>query len=295
MSTLKLHAMLGDYPNTMALKRGEIKSDLVSFDFVKADVPHDFFKQVIAGEFDVAELAIMTYLQARGWNKPIAALPAAIGGRFQHPQLAYNTDYGTITTKDLEGKRVGVRTYPQTTPTWVRGILQNDYGVDLAKIHWVTFEDGHVPEYQDPPDSERAPHGQTFMKMLLAGRIDAAVVMAPDLKLPNIKSVIQDAKAEIAAWHKRYGAIQLNHVVVVKESLLKSSPDAVGEIFRMLKESKQAAAEPIGADGIDYRPIGFTNNRRNFEVAAQYAWQQRIIPRELKIDDLFNDVTRALE
>ena len=295
MSSLKLKAMLGDYPNTMALKKGGIKSDVVSFDFVKAEVPHAFFKQVIAGEFDVAELAIMTYLQARGWGKPIAALPAAISGRFQHPQLAHNTDRGTVTTKNIEGKRVGVRTYPQTTPTWIRGILQNDYGVNLSKIHWVTFEDGHVPEYKDPADSERAPHGQTFMKMLQAGQIDAAVVMAPDLKLPNIKSVIENPAAEIAAWHKRYNAIQLNHVFVVKESLLKSSPDAVREIFRMLKESKMAAAEPLGADGIDYRPIGFSDNRRNFEVAAQYAWQQRIVPRELKLDDLFNDVTRTLE
>ena len=102
MSMLKLRAMLGDYPNTMALKRGEVKSDLVSLEFVKADVPHDQFKQVIAGEFDVAELAIMTYLQARGWGKPIAALPVGIGGRFQHAQLAYNTDFGTVTTKNLE-------------------------------------------------------------------------------------------------------------------------------------------------------------------------------------------------
>lgn len=295
MSALKLRTMLGDYPNTMALKDGRVTSGMLSLDFVKADVPHDSFKQVIAGEFDVAELAIMTYLQARGWGKPIVALPAAISGRFQHPQLAYNTDRGVITTKNLEGKRVGVRTYSQTTPTWIRGILQNDYGVDLSKIHWVTFEDGHVPEYREPADAERAPHGQTFMKMLLAGQIDAAVVMAPDLKLANIKSVIDNPSKEIAAWHKSYNAIQLNHVFVVKESLLKSNPEAVKEIFRMLKEAKKAANEAPGADGIDYRPIGFSNNRRNFEVAAQYAWQQKLIPRELKIDDLFNDVTRSLE
>ena len=295
MSMLQLKAMLGDYPNTMALKNGTVKSSLLTLDFIKADVPHDFFKRVIAGEFDVAELAIMTYLQARGWNKPIAALPAVIGGRFQHAQLAYNTDFGTVTTKNIEGKRVGVRTYSQTTPTWVRGILQNDYGVDLSKIHWVTFEDGHVPEYKDPANSERAPKGETFMKLLLAGKIDAAVVMAPDLKLPNIKSVIQDASKEIAAWHKTYNAIQLNHVIVVKESLLNTNPDAVREIFRMMKESKAAANEPLGADGIDYRPIGYSNNKRNFEMAAQYASQQKIIPRELKIDDLFNDLTRSLE
>ena len=295
MSKLKLRTMLGDYPNTMALKNGSVKSDVVELDFVKADVPHDQFKRVIAGEFDVAELAIITYLQARGWNKPIAALPVAVGGRFQHAQLAYNTDFGTITTKNLEGKRVGVRTYSQTTPTWVRGILQNDYGVDLSKIHWVTFEDGHVPEYKEPADTERAPHGETFMKMLLAGKIDAAVVMVPDLKLPNIKSVITDPSREIAAWYKSYNAIQLNHVIVVKESLLKSSPEAVREIFRMMKESKKAANEPLGADGIDYRPIGYSNNKRNFEVAALYASQQKLVPRDLKIDDLFNDLTRSLE
>lgn len=295
MSKLKLVTMLGDYPNTLALKDGGVTSDLVHLEFTEAAVPHDHFKKVIAGEYDVAELAIMTYLQARGWNKPVAALPVAISGRFQHAQLAYNTDYGTVTTSNIEGKRVGVRTYSQTTPAWVRGILQNDYGVDLSKIHWVTFQDGHVPEYRDPPDSERAPQGQTFMKMLLAGQIDAAVVMAPDLKLPNIKSVISDASKEIAAWYRTHQAIQLNHVLVVKESLLQSHPDAIREVYRMMKESKRLSREAPGADGIDYRPVGFSNNRRNFEIAAQYAWQQKLIPHELKLDDLFNDVTRNLE
>ena len=295
MRRLKLLTMLGDYPNTLALKNGSVTSDLVQLEFTEAAVPHDHFKKVIAGEFDVAELAIMTYLQARGWNKPVVALPVAISGRFQHAQLAYNTDFGAVTTGNIEGKRVGVRTYSQTTPAWVRGILQNDYGVDLSKIHWVTFQDGHVPEYRDPPESERAPQGQTFMKMLLAGQIDAAVVMAPDLKLPNIKSVIPDASKEIAAWYQAHQAIQLNHVLVVKESLLKQHPDAVREVYRMMKESKRLSAEAVGADGIDYRPVGFTNNRRNFEMAAQYAWQQKLIPHELKLEQLFDDLTGSLE
>ena len=295
MRRLKLLTMLGDYPNTLALKNGSVTSDLVQLEFTEAAVPHDHFKKVIAGEFDVAELAIMTYLQARGWNKPVVALPVAISGRFQHAQLAYNTDFGTVTTSNIEGKRVGVRTYSQTTPAWVRGILQNDYGVDLSKIHWVTFQDGHVPEYRDPPGSERAPQGQTFMKMLLAGQIDAAVVMAPDLKLPNIKSVIPDASKEIAAWYQAHQAIQLNHVLVVRESLLQQHPDAVREVYRMMKESKRLSTEVLGADGIDYRPVGFTNNRRNFEMAAQYAWQQKLIPHALEIEQLFDALTRSLE
>ena len=138
-------------------------------------MPHDHFKRVVAGDFDVAELAIMTYLQAKSWGKPLVALPVVLHGRFQHAQIAYNADRGTLTPADLHGKRVGLRTYPQTTPTWVRGILQNDYGVDLERVQFVTFTDGHVPDYKDPPNATRAPAGKKLLQMLLDGDIDAAV------------------------------------------------------------------------------------------------------------------------
>ena len=115
---------------------------------------HDNFKRVVKGEFDVAELAIMTYLQAMSWGRPLVALPVVLHGRFQHGQLAYNADRGALAPADLAGKRIGMRTYSQTTPTWVRGVLQNDFGVDLAKVRFVTFDDGHVPDYRDPPNAE---------------------------------------------------------------------------------------------------------------------------------------------
>lgn len=292
---MKLRTLLGDYPNTVPLKRGDIKSSLIEFDYAEVAVPHDAFKQVTGGQFDVAELAIMTYLQAKAWGKPLVALPLALSGRFQHGQLAYNSDYGVVKPNELHGKKVGVRTYPQTTPTWVRGILQHDYGVQIDKVKWITFEDGHVPEYKDPAFTERARHGETFMKMLLAGQIDAAVVMAHDFKNPNIKAVIPNPAEAAAAWYRKYGAIQLNHVLVVRESLSKWNPEIVREIYRVFSESKKAAAEPLGKDGIDTRPVGFSANRRNFEVAAQFALEQGIIPRALSTDELFDSTTRALD
>ena len=123
--------MLGDYPHTVPIKTGKVTSDIVELDFTEAEVPHDHFKEVVRGEFDVAELAIMTYLQAKGYGRPLVALPVAMNGRIQHGQICYNSKRGTLAPKDIEGRKVGVRTYSQTTPTWVRGILQNDYGVDL--------------------------------------------------------------------------------------------------------------------------------------------------------------------
>lgn len=293
---LKLNVMMGDYPNTVALTQGKIKSDRLQLNFAEAKVPHDHFKQVVKGEFDVAELAIMTYLQAVSWGRPLVALPVVLHGRFQHGQIAYNAERGAMTPADLHGKRVGVRTYSQTTPTWVRGILQNDFGVDLSKIHFVTFDDGHVPEYRDPPNAQRAPAGKKLVPMLLAGELDAGVVTAPDLKAnPQLRPLIPDPATAGRAWHARTGALMVNHVMVVKSTLSKSDPDAVREIYRLLKESRKASTEPAPKDGIDLRPIGYSANRRNFEVAAEYAWQQRIISRQLKVEDLLDATTRALD
>ena len=292
---LKLNIMVGDYPNTVALTQGKVVSDRLQLNFAEAKVPHDNFKRVVKGEFDVAELAIMTYLQAIGYGRPLVALPVVLHGRFQHGQIAYNADRGALTPADLPGKRIGMRTYSQTTPTWVRGVLQNDFGVDLAKVNFVTFDDGHVPDYRDPPNAQRAPAGKKLLQMLLDGEVDAAVLSGEDLKNPKVKPLIPDAAAAGKAWHAKYGALMVNHIMVVKSSLSKSDPDAVREIYRLLKESRKASTEPAPRDGIDIRPIGYSANRRNFEVAAEYAWQQRIVPKQLRLEDIFDATTRALD
>jgi 4,5-dihydroxyphthalate decarboxylase len=300
MSTIKeavkLSAMLGDYPNTAALKQGKVKSDLVQFDFLKfaeGEVPHDHFKRVVKGEFDFAELAIMTVMQAVGYGYPLVALPVAMNGRMQHGQIAYNAERGVLRPEDLPGKTVGVRTYSQTTPTWVRGILQNQFGVDLSKVNFIAQIEGHVPEFKEPSNVRRAEKGKKLLQMLLDGEIDAAVLSAD--QDPKLKTLVPDPVAAGAAWHKETGALMVNHITVVKASLAKERPDVVREIYRLLKESKAAANLPAPKDGIDTRPIGISAMKRNFEVAAQYSWQQRTVPRELRIEDLLDATTRTLD
>src|SRR3974390_372769 len=137
---LKLHTMLGNYPITKPLKSGAVGSGLVDFDFADVKVANNLFKQVVRdAKYDVAELAIVTYLQARAYGKPYVLLPAVVVSRGQHHTIAYNAERGALAPSDLNGKRVGVRAYTVTTATWVRGILANDYGVDLSKVEWITF------------------------------------------------------------------------------------------------------------------------------------------------------------
>ena len=144
-----LPALLGDYPVTRALRRGEVASQLVRLQF--ADVPSvpSAFKRVVRElAFDVGELAIETFLLARAHGAPLVLLPAVVLGRFQHPFLVYDRSRGPMAPADFTGRRVAIRSYSVTTVTWLRGILADDWGVDLDRVTWVTFEEPHVAARQ---------------------------------------------------------------------------------------------------------------------------------------------------
>jgi 4,5-dihydroxyphthalate decarboxylase len=287
-----LHTMLGNYPNTQALKKGEIRSDLVDFDFVEVKVANNLFKQIVRdAKYDFAELAIVTYLQAKAAGKPYILLPAVLVSRGQHHTIAYNAERGPLRPSDLAGKRVGVRAYTVTTGTWVRGILAEDYGVDLDKVEWITFEDPHVAEYVDPKAIKRAPPGKELLQMLLDGELDAAVV-GDKLSDPRLKHLIPDAEGAALKWAQRHGGVPINHMAVVRTELSKSRPDVVKELFRLLVASKQAAKPGTGA--LEPLRFGVEACRPTLEVIIDYCARQGLIPRKLAVDELFDDTTRAL-
>ena len=215
-----------------------MKSDLIDFDFCEVKVANNLFKSVVRdAKYDVAELAIATYLQAKAVGKPYVLLPAVLVSRGQHHTIAYNPERGALKPSDLNGKRVGVRAYTVTTGTWVRGILASDYGVDLDRVEWVTFEDPHVAEYHDPATIKRAPEGKEIAEMLLDGEIAAAIVgdKFPD---PRLKQLIPDAEGAAKKWAERHHGIPINHMVVVREELSRSRPDVVKEVFRRFTKAR---------------------------------------------------------
>jgi len=293
MTKLKLSTLLGNYPNAQALKTGAVKSDLVEFDFADVKVPNTAFKALVReAKFDLAELAIVTFLQAKTYGKPYVLIPATVLGRGQHHTIAYNPERGALQTSALAGKRVGVRAYTVTTGAWVRGFLADDYGVDPAAIRWVSFEDPHLAEYKDPEFVTRAPAGKTIVQMLLDGELDAAIVgdTMPD---PRLKPLIPDAEAAARQWALKHGGVPINHMMVVRNSIAKERPDVVQEIYRLLRESRNAASPPPGGP-LDPWRFGVEANRRALEIIIDYSVRQKLIPRAFAVDELFDDTTRAL-
>jgi 4,5-dihydroxyphthalate decarboxylase len=294
-SPFHLKTLLGDHPTTLALKRGELTSPHVALDIADVSQAFTAFKRVVRDlEFDVAELAIVTYLMARAHGKPYTLLPVVVLSRFQHPFIVYNAARGELGPGDLNGKRVGIRSYSVTTTMWLRGILADDYGLDIDSVRWVTTEEAHVAEFEDPPTVERAPAGRDLLSMLFDGELDAMVLGDKTLKDPRLKRLIPDPERAAQDWHARNRAIQINHMVVVRDSVSKSNPDAVREVYRLLRDSKRAAPPPAPGT-LDMTPIGLEENRRNLEVAVDYVYRQRLIPKRYAVDELFDDVTRSLD
>jgi 4,5-dihydroxyphthalate decarboxylase len=284
---MTLRIVLGDYPHTLPLKRREIMSSWLNLDFVEVKPLYQAFKPMVREHaYDASEMALVTYFQAKDHDKGLTLLPAAMLARFQHGTMLFNAERGTLTPADLPGKRIGVRSYSQTTGVWIRGILENDYGIDLSRVRWVTFEDGHVAEALDPPGVVRARSDQDITDMLVAGELDAAIYGAALPRDPRLKSVITDPDGDARSWYSQHHLVPVNHMVVVTSELVRTDPKAVAELYRLLAEGRRVAGLPA-AGTIDTAPFGKEANRRCLDLLISYCAQQKLISRKLHFDELW--------
>lgn len=273
--------VIGDHAHTKGIKDGTITSPLFDLRFTEIKPTHDAFKPMIRERrFDICEMAIVTYLLAREHGKPINLLPAILIGRFQQPFASYNAKVDLKGPGDIAGRRVGIRSYTTTTVTWLRGILQNDYGADLDSAKWISFEDPHVAEYVDP--TERAPAGRKIVDMLLDGELD--IILGDVSDDPRARRLFEDPKAASDQWFAAHRLVPVNHMIVVSDEMLRDNIDAVADFYRMLKEGKAGVpkADP------DPTPIGLEAIRPTVDLVLQYAAQQGLVSRKYSVDELFD-------
>ncbi len=290
--TTVLRTNLSEYKVTKALLDGRVKSDIVTLDFCGPTPAHNGFKAMVReNKFDAGELAIVTFLQAKAFGKPYVLLPAPISGRFQHHCAGFNIDFGHLDPKDIEGREVGVRTYTQTTALWIRGILRHEYGVDLDKVIWRTLGDGHLAEYSDPDNCKRLPAGSSIPDLMMKGELAAALLGEDMPKDERVRTLVPDAHNAALKWFERENVVPVNHFFVVHQDVSKNHPEAVREIYRMIKEGRQQAEGGVPAI---FPPIGLEANRKGIQLAIDWALDQKIIPRRLSVDELFDDVTGSL-
>ncbi|MCC6473234.1 MAG: ABC transporter substrate-binding protein [Burkholderiales bacterium] len=312
MAQLKLRTVARTQGNIQALKDGSVRPARFEFAFEEVNPLIDAFRRMVRGmEYDVCEMAITTYLCARTFGKRFTAVPVFPVRAFHHGALLVNTKADIVFPKDLEGRRVGVnRGYTVTTGVWVRGVLQEEYGVDLGKITWVLSGDEHVAEYRPPANVVPMEKGRKMADMLVSGELAGAIGV--EIEHPDVKPLIANAlEAGLAALKSR-GHYPINHTLVIRDELLAAHPGLAADVFNAFAASKRVYLERLEAGRIenptavdrlhrevmkvsgDPLPYGIEPNRRVIEELIRHARAQGIVERPFAVDELFAEETRAL-
>jgi 4,5-dihydroxyphthalate decarboxylase len=312
MAGPKLKTVTRTQGNNQALKDGSVKPRSFEFDFIEVDPLIAAFRRMVRGaEFDICEMAITTYICARAYGKPMTAVPVFLVRAFHHGAILVNTTAGIRGPKDLEGKRVGVnRGYTVTTGVWARGILQQEYGVDLSKITWVLSGDEHVAEYRPPANVVPIEPGKKMADMLAAGELAAAIGVEVDS--PDVKPLIPDAFETGIAALRRRGLYPINHTVVIRNELIAAHPGLAADVFDAFAAAKNVYLErlqggriekPTEIDELHKRvmqvtgdplPYGIAPNRQVIEELIGHALKQGIITKPVSVEELFVPSTRGL-
>jgi len=283
---LSLSIAVGAYPHTQALKSGRIASAELRLEFAEiSPINRAFAPMVRERRFDVCEMAIGTFLQAKTYGKELTLLPITMAARFQESALLCRADSAIRGPADLAGRRVGVRAYSQTTGLWLRGLLSDDYGVRPEDVQWMTFEGAHVLEYADPPFVERAAPGKDLLKMLRERELDAVIVGNDVPEDPELRTVFPDPAAAAEAFWNRHRFVPINHMIVVRREIAIDRPDAIRQLCRLFVASKAAAApEPSERDRA---PIGREAVEPSVALALRLAGEQGLLPRPLSLEEVW--------
>jgi 4,5-dihydroxyphthalate decarboxylase len=207
--------------------------------------------------FDVTEMSLSTYiLQLSQGTTPYTALPVFLSRAFRHNGFFARSGSGIHSPADLNGRVVGVPEYQMTAGLWMRGILQDEYGVDLASIRWRTgaLDEGVRHErlaLSLPEGMEVLPiaEGETLQDLLFDGRIDAVLAPKPPMASlkgdPRIRRLIPDPETAEADYFRRTGFFPIMHIVAVRASLLKDNPGLAMSLFEIFSEAKRIAMERL--------------------------------------------------
>ncbi|MFE6487743.1 hypothetical protein ACFVGN_33080 [Streptomyces sp. NPDC057757] len=287
-----LRTVLGDYPHTAPLKNGEVDSTRVRLDFLPVSPIHRAFAPMVRDEaYDLCELAIVTALQAIAYGRPVVLLPAVVAARFQRGCLIAHATR-PVRPEDLKDKRIGVRSYTQTTGMWVRAHIAQDYGLAAQDVHWITREGAHVAQYTDPAFVTPDPHAAKLPDMLREGSIDAAVLGNDLPDGDEFVRVIPDAAGRDEQWWRQHGFMPINHMVAVSASTCRENASAVRESYALLRRAAATVARP---DGTPHpTAFGYERLRGPVESVIDACLAQRLLPRRLSAEEVFGPAREVL-
>ena len=311
MSTLRLSLACGPYDLLYPLIEGTARAPGIEFDVLTMASPERHGRMLRHQEFDVCELSLVSYLVARDNAKSFTAIPVFPHRRFRHRYMVKRTGCGIEKPADLNGRRVGLDTLQNSAGLWMRGILQDHYGVDLRSIEWWCQEEEDV-ELQPAAwmKVKRVRNGGNIDQMLLDGELEAALYpeVLPSIRggSPKVGLLFPDPRQAEIDYFKRSGIFPIMHTVVIRNSILEKHPWVAISVLQAFQQAKELCytrlrnprntalawmpdllREQEAVLGKDPWPYGLADNYKTLEAAVRYVFDQGMIAKKPGIEDLF--------
>jgi 4,5-dihydroxyphthalate decarboxylase len=318
--SLRLTLACNDYDRCRALIDGTVKPDGITLDITKLK-PRELFPRMLDHqEFDVAELSLASYatLVARDAS-PFVAIPVMLSKLFRHSCIYVRKGAGIEKPQDLKGKRVGTTQYGATAVVYIKGMLNDEYGIGPEDLRWFI---GGLSTPTEPPlvplnlpgkiALEFLPKGQTLEAMFEDGKLDALfAILLPQLFLSNSSQIVRlfpDYREVEEAYYARTRILPIMHTVVIKKDIYRAHPFVAASLYRAFCEARDRAIEPLydtdalmvslpflidhieqsrRVFGNDFWAYGLEPNRPSLDALCRYVYEQGLAPRRITPDDLF--------
>lgn len=311
MSKLSLCLACGSYDLLRALIEGGVAPAGIDLNILTMASPERHGRMLRHEEFDICELSLVSYLVAWDIGRPFTGIPVFPHRRFRHSYMVKRANCGIEKPADLNGKRVGLDTLQNSAGLWMRGILQDHYGVDLKSIEWWCQEEEDVPlEPATWMRVQRVPKGKNIDQMLLGGELEGALYpeILPSIRSnsPQVSLLFPDPKEAEVDYYKKSGIFPIMHLVVVKNAILEKSPWVAVSLLQAFQKSKEICYERMkdprnfalvwvkelmqeqrAIFGSDPWPYNIEDNRKALEAVVRYEYDQGMIKKKPQIEDLF--------
>jgi 4,5-dihydroxyphthalate decarboxylase len=320
MSKLKLSMSVGNYDRTQALFNGQVQVEGCDITAVPLEPEEAFHRAFRYGEFDITEISMSSHMMttARGDNQYVA-VPAFLSRVFRQSGIYVRTDRGIDRPQDLKGKRIGVPEYQITANVWIRGILEEEFGVKPSDIHW---RRGGIEEagrgerapisLPDSVDLQQIPDDKTLSGMLEAGELDGYIgARAPSCFLrgaPHVGRLFKDYIQDEKDYYRRTRIFPIMHMVGIRRTLAEQHPWLAVSVYKAFLEAKALAVHELNEIchlavslpwmvhhhneakalmGEDYWPYGLDANRHVIDKFADYHHGQGLSVRRVAAEELF--------
>jgi len=320
LEKLHLTVACGDYDRTKALQDGSVQPEGIRLNYIPLQAEEIFWRMGGHREFDASEMSLSNHITmvSRG-NAPFVAIPVFPSRFFRHSCVFINTDSGIQKPQDLKGKKVGAPEYSITAAVWIRGMLQDDYGVKTYDMEWFVGgqeEPGRKERValKLPPEIKSSPIAadKTLNGMLESGEIHALIsARAPSSFVkgsPKIRRLFPNYKEVEVDYYKRTKIFPIMHVLVIRKEVYEQHPWVARSLYKAFCEAKERAIKAMHISntlactlpwlfaeieqlkqifGADWWPYGIEPNRHMLETLIRYMGEQGLMEKPLKVEELF--------